>query len=152
MNDTVKTPDQLAQELEQTRREAAEAMRGHAREAAHIGHDTAQALRGEWADARATGREAMGTAQGVAADLRDSAREAGRTGKAYARQAADATAQRMQDWKTRAASLQDDCTDYVRREPVKGALYAAAGGAVLAMVLQAAMRRGSARRYHDYAD
>jgi len=152
MNDFVKTPSQLADELEQTRREAAQAARGHAREAAEIGRDTVQTLRGELEDAKETGREALGTAKGVAADLKDSARDATETGKAYAQRAANATGQMVQDWKARASALQDDCTDYVKREPVKGALIAAAGGAVLAMVLQAALRRGSERRYVDYSD
>ena len=148
MNEYAKTPGQLAEELEQTRRDAAQAARGHAAEAASIGRDTVQTLRSEMNDARATGQEAMGTARGHASDLKGTAQEAVQTGKAYAQRAVDATGQKMHDWRDRANALQNDCTAYVQREPVKGALIAAAGGAVLAMVLQAAMRRSR----HDYAD
>ncbi|PNG58889.1 MULTISPECIES: hypothetical protein [unclassified Variovorax] len=144
--DNVKSPAELADEAQQTARDALEAAKGYAQESGRISRDAAHSIRSTVEDVRETGGEALDTVRGLSHDAADIARSAGTAGRVYARKAVGATGRKLRDWQGQVDEVKESCTRYIANEPVRSTLIAAGGGALLMTLLLSMMKR---RRHYE---
>ncbi|MDM0042003.1 hypothetical protein QTH89_01000 [Variovorax sp. J22G21] len=112
----VKTPSQLADEASATANEAIDSARNFAQASKGIAADAVSSLRGSAQDARQVGQDVV-----------------------------DAAGRKIDDIKAQVDSARRQGEQYVADQPVRAALMAAAGGAVLTALLISWMRGGRRR-------
>ena len=149
-NTIAPTPEDLADDARKIGRDAVTAASGIATEAKAIVGDSTETVGERVEDAKELAGEAADTVRGLRADLNDLAREAKQVVGSYTRHVADVAAEKFASAKEGVANGRELCEDYVRREPVKAALFAAAAGAVVTKLLLMALtsKRGPSRQRH----
>jgi ElaB/YqjD/DUF883 family membrane-anchored ribosome-binding protein len=145
-NPTAPTPEDLAVDASQLGRDAISAAGGIAAEAKAIASDSSESVGERADDMKELAEEAADTVRGLRADLTDLAREAKQVVGTYTSYVADVAAEKFAAAKEGVANGKELCEDYVRREPVKAALFAAAAGAILTKLLLVALTSKSRKQ------
>jgi ElaB/YqjD/DUF883 family membrane-anchored ribosome-binding protein len=145
-NTIAPTPEDLADDARKLGQEAISAASGIATEAKAIVGDSTETVGERVEDVKELAGEAADTVRGLRADLADLARETRQVVGTYTRQVVDAAAERLAAAKEGVVNGRELCEDYVKREPVKAALIAAAAGAILTKLLLIALTSRSSRQ------
>lgn len=138
-NLTAPNAEVLAVDASKLKRDAFTAASGIAEEARAIAGDSSESVGERAEDMKELAEEAADTVRGLRADLADLAREARQVVGDYTSYVADVAAEKFAAAKEGVANSRELCEDYVRREPVKAALFAAAAGAILTKLLLVAL-------------
>lgn len=145
-NPAAPTAEDLAVDASHLGRDALTAASGIAAEAKAIASDSSESVGERAEDMKELAEEAADTVRGLRADLADLAREAKQVVGSYTSYVADVAAEKLAAAKEGVANGREVCEDYVRREPVKAALFAAAAGAILTKLLLVALTPKSQRQ------
>jgi len=143
---TAPTSDDLAVDASKLGRDALAAASGIAAEAKAITSDSSESVGERAEDMKELAEETADTVRGLRADLADLAREARQVVGTYTTHVVDVAAEKYAAAKEGMANSRELCEDYVRREPVKAALFAAAAGAILTRLLLVALTSKSRRQ------